>query len=148
MKTCKITPADLDKKWVTVDATGQTLGRLASEIARILRGKHKPTFVPHLDCGDNVVVTNAAKMVLTGRKLEQKNYYHHSGYIGGIKETSAAELMEKHPERLLEFAVKGMLPKSKLGRQIYMNMKVYAGAGHKHEAQKPEVMAPRTASGE
>lgn len=145
MKTCSIKPADIRKKWVTVDATGQSLGRLASEVARVLRGKHKPSFVPHLDCGDYVVVTNAAKVKLTGRKLEQKNYHHHTGYIGGIKEIPAQELLEKHPERLVQFAVRGMLPKSKLGRKVYLNLKVYAGAEHQHGAQKPEPMHPRTA---
>ena len=148
MKTCSIKPADIQKKWVTVDATGKSLGRLASEVARVLRGKHKPSFVPHLDCGDNVVVTNASKVNLTGRKWEQKNYYHHSGYIGGIKEISAQDLLAKHPERLVQTAVKGMLPKTKLGRKIYMNLKVYAGEEHNHGAQKPEAMAPRTANGE
>jgi len=148
MRTCSIKPADIQKKWVTVDATGKSLGRLASEIARVLRGKHKPTFVPHLDCGDNVVVTNASKVNLTGRKWEDKNYYHHTGYIGGIKEISAQDLLQKHPERLVQFAVKGMLPKTKLGRKVYKNLKVYAGTEHNHKAQKPEAMAPRTANGE
>ena len=145
MKTCSIKPVDIQKNWVIVDATGKSLGRLASEVARVLRGKHKPSFVPHLDCGDNVVVTNAARVNLTGRKWEQKNYYHHSGYIGGIKEISAQDLLAKHPERLVQFAVKGMLPKTKLGRKVYLNLKVYAGDEHKHQAQKPGLMEPRTA---
>ena len=137
MRTCSIKPADIQKKWVTVDATGKSLGRLASEIARVLRGKHKPTFVPHLDCGDNVVVTNASKVNLTGRKWEDKNYYHHTGYIGGIKEISAQDLLQKHPERLVQFAVKGMLPKNKLGADLFRNLYVFADSDHKFEAQKP-----------
>ena len=143
MKTCSIKPADITKKWVKVDAKGQSLGRLASEIARVLRGKHKPTFVPHLDCGDYVVVTNASEITLSGAKWDQKFYYHHTGYIGGIKAISARDLLAKKPERLIENAVKGMLPKNKLSRKIFKNLKVYAGPEHQHEAQKPVDMAPR-----
>lgn len=148
MRTCSIKPADIQKKWVTVDATGKSLGRLASEVARVLRGKHKPSFVPHLDCGDNVIVTNAAKIQLSGRKWDQKFYYNHSGYIGGIKGISAKDLLAKKPERLVEYAVKGMMPKTKLSRKVMNNLKVYADGEHKQEAQKPEVMAPRLANGE
>lgn len=148
MKTCSIKPADIKKKWVTVDASGMPLGRLATEIARVLRGKHKPSFVPHLDCGDNVIVTNAAKVALTGNKWDQKFYNHHSGYIGGIKSISAKDLLEKHPERLIKFAVKGMLPKNKLSRKIMLNLRVYKDENHEQAAQKPEAMPMRTANGE
>ena len=148
MKTCKITPADIQHNWVEVDATGQTLGRLSTEIARVLRGKHKPCFVPHFDCGDYVVVTNASKLRLTGsNKWETKVYYHHTGYIGGIKSINAKDLKSQFPERLLEKAVKGMLPKNKLGRQIFKKLKVYGGPTHNHTAQKPVPMAPRIANG-
>ena len=146
MKTCSITPAKIQKQWVTVDAADRPLGRLASEIAHVLRGKHKPTFTPHLDCGDNVIVVNASKVALTGDKLEKKIYYHHTGYIGGIKATRAKDLLAEHPERLLEFAVKGMLPKNKLGRQILKNLRVYPTGEHPHEAQEPQPMKPRTAA--
>lgn len=148
MKTCKITPADITKKWVVVDAENQTLGRLATEVARVLRGKHKPNFVPHLDCGDNVLVINAAKINLTGNKWDQKVYYHHTGYIGGIKAIKAKDLLEKAPERIITSAVKGMLPKNKLSSKLMTHLRVYAGAEHAHEAQKPEPMAPRIAKGE
>lgn len=148
MKTCSIKPADIEKKWVTVDATGKSLGRLASEIAHVLRGKHKPSFVPHLDCGDNVIVTNAAKITLSGRKWEQKTYYHHSGYIGGIKSIKAKDLLDRHPERLIEYAVKGMLPGNKLSRKVMKNLRVFAGSEHGHEAQKPTAMMPRLVMGE
>lgn len=148
MKTCSIKPADIKKQWFTVDATDKPLGRLASEIAYVLRGKHKPSFVPHLDCGDNVIVTNAEKIRLTGEKWNEKIYYHHSGYIGGIKAIRAADLLAKHPERLLETAVKGMLPKNKLARQIVQNLRVYAGTDHPHKAQNPQPMPSRTAKGE
>jgi len=148
MKTCSIKPADIKKKWVTVDAAGKSLGRLASEVARVLRGKHKPEFVPHLDCGDFVIVTNASQVNLTGRKWEQKIYYSHSTYIGGLKAIKAKDLLAKQPERLLEYAVKGMLPKNKLSRQVIKNLKVYAGSEHAHAAQKPVPMAPRIANGE
>jgi large subunit ribosomal protein L13 len=148
MKTCSITPADIKKKWLIVDAAGKPLGRLASEVARVLRGKHKPDFVPHLDCGDNVVVTNAAHVILTGNKPNKKIYYNHSGYIGGIKAIVAKDLLAQHPERAIEFAVKGMLPKNKLAREIMKNLRVYPGTDHMHTAQKPEAMAPRLARGD
>lgn len=148
MKTTSIKPASIQKKWVVVDAADQTLGRLATEIARNLRGKHRATFTPHLDTGDHVVVVNAEKIKLTGSKWSDKSYYWHSGYIGGIKSATASEIRAKKPERLIEIAVKGMLPKNKLGRKIFKNLKVYAGAEHPHEAQKPDMMKPRTAAGE
>jgi large subunit ribosomal protein L13 len=148
MKTCSITPADIKKKWLIVDAAGKPLGRLASEVARVLRGKHKPDFVPHLDCGDNVIVTNASQVVLTGTKPSKKVYYNHSGYIGGIKAIVAKDLLAEQPERAVEFAVKGMLPKNKLARQIMKNLRVFAGSDHTHTAQTPEAMAPRLARGD
>ncbi len=141
MKTQSVKPADIEKKWVVVDAADQSLGRVATEIARILRGKHKPSFVPHLDCGDQVVVLNAKSVKLTGRKWDQKVYYRHTNFIGGIKATRASDMLETYPERIIENAVKGMLPRNKLGRRVLKNMKVYAGAEHPHEAQKP-VPAP------
>jgi len=141
MKTTSIKPSDIKKQWVLIDATGQSVGRLASQIAHILRGKHKASFVPHLDNGDNVVVVNASKAVFTGRKLENKFYYHHSGYIGGIKAVVAKDLLANKPERVLEHAVRGMLPHNKLGRKVFHNVKIYAGNEHPHEAQKP-VAAP------
>lgn len=142
MKTTSVTPANIKKKWVLFDANGLTVGRLASEVARVLRGKNKVNFVPHLDCGDNVVIINADKVNFTGRKWDQKFYYHHSNYIGGIKQTSARHLHEKHPERILEHAIRGMLPKSKLGRKVFGNVKIYAGTEHPHDAQKPVASAP------
>lgn len=148
MKTCSVKPADITKKWVVVDAADQPLGRVSSEISRVLRGKHKPNFAPHIDCGDYVVVVNASKVKLTGDKWDKKFYYSHTSYIGGIKAISAKDLLAKHPERLINFAVKGMLPKNKLARKIMTNLKVYPDAQHPHEAQKPEPMAPRTAKGE
>lgn len=148
MKTCSIKPADIKKKWLIVDAAGQPLGRLASEVARVLRGKHKPDFVPHLDCGDNVIVTNAAHVILTGNKPSKKVYYDHSGYIGGIKAIVAKDLIAENPVRVIEYAVKGMLPKNKLARQMMKNLRVYAGTDHKHTAQTPTAMAPRLAQGE
>lgn len=141
MKTQSVKPTDIQKEWVLVDAAKKPLGRVASEVARLLRGKHKPSFVPHLDCGDHVVIINAKDVVLTGRKWDQKVYYRHSNYIGGIKATMAKDLVQTHPERLLETAVKGMLPRNKLGRKILKNLKVYAGSEHPHTAQKP-VQAP------
>ena len=146
MKTTSITPADIDKQWVLVDAEGQTLGRLASEISRVLRGKNKPTFVPHLDCGDNVIVINAGKIKLTGNKLSKKVYYHHTGYMGGLKSIKAEDLIVKKPERMLTLAVRGMLPKNKLSREVIKNLKVYAGSEHPHTAQKTVALAPRLAS--
>jgi large subunit ribosomal protein L13 len=130
--------SDIDEKWWLVDAEGEVLGRLATQIAARLRGKHNPLFTPHVDSGDSVVVVNAEKIVLTGRKWAQKKYYHHSGYIGGLKEITAKKLLEKQPEDLIRFAVKGMLPKNRLGRTLLKKLKVYAGGSHPHEAQKPE----------
>jgi large subunit ribosomal protein L13 len=129
------------ENWWVVDAEGQVLGRLATTVAARLRGKHNPAFTPHVDTGDAVVVINAEKIVLTGRKLQQKIYYRHSGYIGGLKEITAGKLLEKRPEELIRHAVKGMLPKNKLGRQLFKKLKVYAGDTHPHTAQQPEAMA-------
>ena len=140
MKTFMASPATIDRKWYVVDATDMTLGRLASEVAKVLRGKNKPIFTPHMDCGDNVIVINAAKIKVTGKKLDQKIYYHHSDYVGGMKEATLREKLDKKPEQVVELAVKGMLPKGPLGRQMYTKLHVYAGAEHKHEAQKPEVL--------
>ncbi len=131
-------PAEVEKKWVLIDASGLVVGRLASVIAMRLRGKHKPSFTPHVDDGDNVIVINAEKVVLTGRKVEQKNYYHHTGFVGGIKERSAKMILEgRFPERILEKAVERMLPRGPLGRQQFGNLRVYKGATHPHEAQAP-----------
>ena len=140
MKTFMASPATIDRKWYVVDAAGMTLGRLASEVAKILRGKNKPIFTPHLDMGDYVIVINAEKISVTGKKLDQKVYYHHSGYVGGLKEVTLKEKMSKKPEQVIELAVKGMLPKGPLGRQMYKKLYVYAGPEHKHAAQKPEVL--------
>jgi len=140
----KYTPSakrtDNKEKWCLVDAEGIVLGRLATQVAARLRGKHNPFFTPHADTGDWVVVVNADKVVLTGRKWEQKTYYHHSGYIGGLKEITAGKLIEKRPEDLVRFAVKGMLPKNRLGRKLFKKLKVYAGDQHPHEAQQPETL--------
>ncbi|MGH2537906.1 MAG: 50S ribosomal protein L13 [Candidatus Promineifilaceae bacterium] len=130
-------PADIERAWYVVDAEGQTLGRLASRIASLLRGKHKPTFTPSLDCGDFVVVINADKIRVTGRRLDQKKYYHHSGYAGGLSEVTLRKQLETHPTRALEAAVRGMLPKNRLGRQVLKKMKIYAGDKHPHQAQMP-----------
>ncbi len=132
--------ADNPNKWWVVDADGAVLGRLASRIAATLRGKHNPLYTPHADLGDSVVVINAEKIVLTGRKMDQKHYYRHSGYIGGLKTITAKKLIEKRPEDVIRFAVKGMLPKNSLGRKLFKKLKVYAGAQHPHEAQRPEAM--------
>ena len=140
MKTFMASPATIDRKWYVVDAEGKTLGRLASEVAKVLRGKNKPIFTPHIDTGDYVIVVNAEKIKVTGKKLDQKVYYRHSGYVGGIKETTLKEMLNKHPERVIEFAVKGMLPKGPLGRQMYTKLFVYARPDHKHAAQKPEAL--------
>ncbi len=140
MKTFMASPATINRKWYVVDATDQTLGRLASEVAKVLRGKNKAIFTPHMDCGDYVIVINAEKVKVTGRKLDQKIYYHHSDYVGGMKETTLREKMAKKPEQVIEMAVKGMLPKGPLGRQMYTKLHVYAGPEHKHAAQKPEVL--------
>jgi large subunit ribosomal protein L13 len=139
-KTVSVNKANADKKWFIVDAEGQTLGRLASRVAIVLRGKHKVNFTPHADCGDFVVIINAEKVNLTGAKWSDKTYIRHTGYPGGQRFTTAEELLAKHPERLVEKAVKGMLPKNKLGRAIYKNMKVYIGSEHDQEAQKPAVL--------
>ena len=140
MKTFMASPATIERKWYVVDATDMTLGRLASEVAKVLRGKNKPIFTPHIDTGDYVIVINAEKIAVTGKKLDQKIYYHHSDYVGGMKETTLREMMAKKPERVIELAVKGMLPKGPLGRQMYTKLHVYAGAEHAHAAQKPEVL--------
>ena len=140
MKTFMASPATIDRKWYVVDATDMTLGRLASEVAKVLRGKNKPIFTPHIDCGDNVIVINAEKIKVTGKKMDQKVYYHHSDYVGGLKEATPREKLEKKPEQVIELAVKGMLPKGPLGRQMFTKLHVYAGPEHKHEAQKPEVL--------
>lgn len=129
-----------DKKWFIVDAENQTVGRLSSQVAKVLRGKHKTCFTPHADCGDNVIVINAEKVSFSGTKLENKEYVRYSGYPGGQKFTSAQEMLAKHPERLIEKAIKGMLPKNTLGRALYRNLKVYTGSEHNHDAQKPEVL--------
>lgn len=139
MKTFSAKPADIDKKWVLIDGNGLVVGRLATIIAMRLRGKHKPTFTPHMDCGDNVIVVNAEKVVLTGRKLDQKVYYHHTGFPGGIKERTAKFLINgRFPERVLEKAVERMLPRGPLGRKQLGNLRVYKGGTHPHEAQQPE----------
>ena len=140
MKTFMASPATIDRKWYVVDATDMTLGRLASEVAKVLRGKNKPIFTPHIDCGDNVIVINAEKIKVTGKKMDQKVYYHYSDYVGGLKEATLREKLEKKPEQVIELAVKGMLPKGPLGRQMFTKLHVYAGPEHKHEAQKPEVL--------
>lgn len=139
--TYTATPADIESKWFIVDAEGMVLGRLATEIARIIRGKHKPMFTPHMDTGDNVIVINAAKVAVTGRKAEQKNYYRHTGYMGHERFTPLATMLAKHPERVIEKAVFGMLPKTALGRQkLRLKLRVYADAKHPHAAQQPEVL--------
>lgn len=138
-KTVSANKATANKKWLLVDAEGQTVGRLASKVAKIIRGKHKTNFTPHADCGDNVIVINAEKVSFSGTKLVDKEYVRYTGYPGGQRITSAQDMLKKHPERLIEKAVKGMLPKNKLGRQLYTNLKVYKGTEHKHEAQQPEV---------
>ena len=140
MKTFMASPEKIERKWYVVDAEGQTLGRLASEVAKVLRGKNKPEYTPHVDTGDYVIVINADKIKVTGKKLDQKMYYHHSDYVGGLKEATLREMMQKKPEKVIELAVKGMLPKGPLGRQMYTKLHVYAGAEHPHVAQKPEVL--------
>ncbi len=131
---------DIVRNWYVIDAEGQTLGRLATKVAHVLRGKHKPTYTPHVDCGDFVIVVNASKVNLTGNKLNDKIYYNHSGYTGGLRERSARVMKEKYPEEMIERAVKGMLPKGRLGRQMYKKLFVYAGSEHPHMAQKPVEM--------
>lgn len=140
MKTFMASPATIERKWYVVDATNMTLGRLASEVAKVLRGKNKPIYTPHMDTGDYVIIVNAAQIKVTGKKLDQKIYYHHSDYVGGLKQTTLKEMLAKKPERVVEHAVKGMLPKGPLGRQMYRKLHVYAGPEHEQAAQKPEVL--------
>ena len=140
MATVMPKEAEIDRKWFVVDATDKVLGRLASRVAHVLRGKHKPTFAPNLDVGDHVVVINAEKIHLTGRKLTDKMYRWHSGYIGGLREVSAERMLKSHPERVVEWAIQGMLPKGRLGRAMARKLKVYKGSDHPHAAQKPEPM--------
>ena len=138
MKTYMANNQTIERKWFVVDAAGKRVGRLATEVATVLRGKNKPTFTPHVDCGDYVIVINAEKVRLTGRKWQQKAYYRHTGYMGGLKSITAKKLREIRPEDLLRYAVWGMLPKNRLGRKLYKKLKVYAGPDHPHEAQQPE----------
>ena len=140
MQTYMANPDKIERKWYVVDAEGCTLGRLASGVASVLRGKNKPPFTPHVDTGDYVIVVNADKIKVTGKKMDQKIYYNHSDYVGGMKETTLKEMMAKKPEKVVELAVKGMLPKGPLGREMYTKLFVYAGPEHKHAAQKPEVL--------
>ena len=140
MNTYATKPSDIERKWYVVDAEGKTLGRLASEVANVLRGKNKPTYTPHIDTGDYVIVVNAEKIQVTGKKLDQKIYYHHSEYVGGMKEATLREMMQKKPEFVITHAVKGMLPKGPLGRQMLKKLHVYAGPEHNHAAQKPETL--------
>ena len=141
MKTFSATPSDIEKKWVLIDAEGVVLGRLASQVAKILRGKHKPSFTPHMDCGDNVIVINAEKVKLTGKKLSDKKFYWHTGYPGGIKERTMGQILEgKYPERVVVKAVERMITRNNLGRQQMKNLRVYAGSEHPHEAQQPEAL--------
>ena len=140
MQTYMANPDKIERKWYVVDADGCTLGRLASGVASVLRGKNKPQFTPHVDTGDYVIIVNADKIKVTGKKLEQKIYYNHSDFVGGMRETTLKEMLAKKPERVIELAVKGMLPKGPLGRSMYTKLFVYAGPEHKHEAQKPEAL--------
>ena len=140
MQTYMANPDKIERKWYVVDADGCTLGRLASGVASVLRGKNKPQFTPHVDTGDYVIIVNADKIKVTGKKMDQKIYYYHSDYVGGMKETTLKEMMAKKPEKVVELAVKGMLPKGPLGREMYTKLFVYAGPEHKHAAQKPEVL--------
>lgn len=140
MKTYTAKPLEVERKWYVVDADGQTLGRLAAQVASILRGKHKPTYTPHVDTGDHVIIINAEKIHLTGNKLQDKKYYRHSGYPGGIKSVTAGEVLKRHPERVIRAAVWGMIPHNKLGRQVFTKLKIYAGPEHPHQAQTPETL--------
>lgn len=140
MRTYSATPREIEREWLVVDAQGQTLGRLATRIASVLRGKHKPIYSPHLDCGDFVIVVNAEKVAVTGRKMDQKIYYRHSGYPGGLKEIDLRKQLQLHPERVVESAVRGMLPKNRLGRKLFKKLKVYAGPTHPHQAQQPKTL--------
>ncbi|MGL4588679.1 MAG: 50S ribosomal protein L13 [Mycoplasmatales bacterium] len=133
----------VERQWLLIDATDKTVGRLAAEVATLLRGKHKPTFTPHVDCGDNVIIINAEKIKFTGNKMKQKVYYNYSGYVGGLKAVTAEKMLETHPERVLERAIKGMLPKNRLGRDMYRKLYVYVGSEHAHAAQKPVVYETR-----
>ncbi len=139
MKSYMAKPNEVERKWYVIDATGKPLGRLASEVASILRGKKKPTFTPHVDTGDYVIIINAEKVKFTGNKINQMSYTYHTGYPGGLKQVPYNQLIEKNPEKIIELAVKGMLPKNTLGRQMFKKLKVYSGPEHKHEAQKPEL---------
>lgn len=141
MRTYSTKPEDIKREWFVIDATGMTLGRLATQIATVLKGKHKPIYSPHLDTGDFVIVVNAHKVRVTGRKLDQKFYYRHSGYPGGLKEISLRDQLNRHPDRVIRFAVRGMLPKNRLGRQMIKKLKIYATPGHPHEAQQPKPFA-------
>ena len=136
-RTISANKETVNKQWYVVDAEGEILGRLASKVAYVLRGKHNPEYTPHVDCGDNVIIINAEKVVLTGKKLTDKEYIRHSGYPGGQKVETPVEMLEKHPERIIEHAIKGMLPKNRLGSELFRNLKVYVGSEHKHEAQNP-----------
>lgn len=138
MRTWTVRPGDIDRKWYVVDAEDVVLGRLATEVAKILRGKHRPQYTPHADCGDHVVIINAEKIKVTGRKEEQKTYYRHTGYAGGLKSITLEKQRQQHPERIIEAAVKGMMPKNSLGRSMLKKLKVYAGGDHPHAAQQPE----------
>lgn len=140
MKSYMAKPLEIERKWYVIDAEGQTLGRLATQVATILRGKNKPIYTPHVDTGDHVIIINAEKVVLTGKKLDQKKFRWHSGYLGGLKERSYREMMEKQPEKVFMHAVKGMLPKNSLGRQMLKKLRVYSGPEHDHHAQMPEVL--------
>ena len=140
MKTFMASPATITREWYVVDAEGKTLGRLASEIAKVLRGKNKPIYTPHMDCGDNVIVINAEKIAVTGKKMDQKIYYHHSGWIGGMKTATLKEKLAKKPEDVMYLAVKGMLPKGPIGRSMIKKLHIYAGAEHPHAAQQPKVL--------
>ncbi len=140
MKSTVAKPLELERQWYVVDAKDKVLGRLSTEIAKRLRGKHKPIYTPHVDCGDYIIVINADKVKLTGNKENKKVYYRHTGYMGGLKEVKYKEMLEKHPERIIEKAVKGMLPKNSLGREMFRKLKVYAGSEHNHAAQKPQVL--------
>ena len=143
MKTYQATKEELDRKWYLVNAEGKVLGRLSTELAKILKGKNKPTYTPHLDTGDFVIVVNAGKVTLTGKKLKDKIYYHHTGYPGGIKQMNAEKLLAKKPTEMIRMAVKGMLPKNSLGRQMIRKLKIYAGPNHPHEAQRPIPLEPK-----
>lgn len=140
MKTISAKESEIQRDWYVIDAQGQTLGRLATRTASILRGKHKPLFTPHVDCGDYVIIINAEKVHVTGQKMSQKKYYRHSGYPGGLKEISLRDQLQKFPERVLESAVRGMLPKNRLGRQMFKKLKIYPGPNHPHQAQQPKPM--------